>query len=309
MNKIILGILLGTGCSFLALQSVEQMQLPVKQDAVFQNLYYNETVFKDGLFNESRTSLISAKHIPETLIAWDLNGVVLEKRLSTLKDTFQELFSTEGYAKSINLFYLLGKLFVYKNYLLLNKDPRGHVWDALFTTLETSIPGQEQAKLLRYIIQKSNFLNFQTVTLLQELQQQGFQNVVLSNMGQYMANTQINLLQKQKDALPEDATQHADFDFILNFLQQPTNLIPSTENHWLHKPDRGMYQTCLDLNPAINNPERLKIFIDDKLSNVTAALADGLFDIAIFYQDTNNLRTILTALTASRLTEPVLYLA
>lgn len=299
MKNEIKGLFLITICLLFTLQPSPTSEGLIKSDSQFINVYYNTNTFKDGLFDENRLSLIPEDRIPETLIAWDLNGVVFENRMSTVPGNLRDFFTTNGYLKGITIFYILGKSFAYKNYLILNNDPRGHIWDAIFTSLETSIPGKETATLLRTFIQKTNYLNHATVDLLQELEEQGHINVVLSNMGKYMANTQIGLLEKQKAALPEDAPEHDHYDYILKFLTQPTNVIPSTENNWLHKPDYVCYQVCLELNTSKENPKRLTIFIDDKLSNVTAAVADGLFDIAIFFNGVDNLRTILKALTES----------
>ncbi len=283
------------GCSMLIVGPAQATQSPVGQDPVFTNLYFNKNVFKNGLFNEQRVCQVPAERLPESLIAWDLNGVVFQKEYS-LTDNIAELIAAQGYLETARLLYTFGKLYAYKLYLKSQNDPRGFVWDAIFSSLETSEAGKKDAQTLRYFAQKANHLDFAIVGLLKELKDRGHSSVVLSNMGQKLADAQVELLEAHIATLTEDSEEKTASQSALEFLTQSSNVIASQENGWLHKPDRASYQTCLDKNPATHNSDHITIFIDDKKRNIDAAVADGLFDIAISYQNADNLKAIFVAL-------------
>ncbi len=293
MKKHILKLTLIIGCSFLSLQSSVPAESNVGQDKAFTNLYFSKKTFENGLFDKDKNSLVPEDRIPESLIAWDLNGVFFDKEYS-LKDNIAELRATHGILKTAKLLFTFAGLATYKEYLKLKKDPRGFVWDAVFSTLS-----EEDARILRYFAQKANHLNPAIADILVSLKDNGHKSVVLSNMGQNLADAQIDLLDKHIATLTDGTPKKDAAQTMLDVLTCPTNVIASEANGWLHKPDYASYQSCLNKNPAKTNPNRLRIFVDDKMRNIAAALADGQFDIAVKYENAENLRAILAALSCS----------
>ena len=231
----------------------------------------------------------------DCVMGWDLNSVVFTKDTSArnIMRMLGSLRQQEG------LWYVLwagtrfGALWTEKKTLKRANDPRGFVWDAMFTDLagrgSTAAEQAENKKLanhLRTFSQQANSLHEGVADLLHGLNAAGHRNAVLSNMGQGLLDTQI------EKSFPADQREGlSDRDkYVLGFLEDSDHkVIASKDNNWLHKPDAKSYQTFLDKNPDKNGQ---KIFIDDKRSNCEAALQHG-FDIAIVCRDQGALPTLL----------------
>ncbi len=263
----------------------------IGRDKNFPNVYYNANSFPEGLPYSGNLEL----YFRQILIAWDLNGVIFKKEYSILANIYQ-LAVTEGHGwlYTFKMFASFGKLWRHKMELQNQGDPCGYVWDAMFRTLETSDEGKKVADLLRKFSQQANVLNYDTVSILQELAAYGHHNVVLSNMGTGLVDLQVNLLKRtlEKNTMAED--QKIATHFALEFLTDTThNVIASPENNWLHKPMQESYANCLQKNKLSHNRRTLTIFIDDKKSNIAPALANGLFDIAVLFTTPQDLRKLL----------------
>ena len=310
MKKILL--LLLCACS---LAQASTNQLSVKGDKHFPNVYYNKKTFPTGLFNEEKISHIPEAYLKNIVVAWDLNGVIFRKEYSVAANIYQlAVTDGHGWAYTFKTLASFGKLWRYKIQLKKQDDPRGYVWDAMFRTLETSTEGKKFADLLRRFSQQANVLNYDTVAILQELFAHGHRNVILSNMGAGPVELQINLLKQllKKDAINKTNVKNIykqmtqdqinSTEFTINFLTNTQhNVIASAENNWLHKPMRNSYESCLEKNKLPKNKRTLTIFIDDKKRNITPALEDGLFDIAVLFTTPQNLRTVLKALGNGKL--------
>lgn len=274
------------------------LQSKAIQDKTFPTVYYNNqsawagnvNKFPNGLFDKAGNSLLQDTDFQQVLVAWDLNKVVFDKQFKTsqyIKQTRKEL----GTAKTLSTAFSFGKLWAKKQLYKQKNDPRGYVWDGMFTTLETTPKGKKTAALLRKFAQDANHLDPHVAVIMEELSfTNHVQNAVLSNMGQGILDFQLELLKKQKLQASLDFHRKHLIQNIITFLSDAKhNLIASKENGWMHKPDYICYETFLKKHPK----KSLTIFVDDKLRNITAALEKGLFDIAIQYTTAQDLRKIL----------------
>lgn len=274
------------------------LQSKAIQDKTFPTVYYNNqsawagnaNKFPNGLFDKAGNSLLKDTDFQEVLVAWDLNKVVFDKQFKTsyyIKQTRKEL----GTIKTISTAFKFGKLWATKQLYKQKNDPRGYVWDGMFTTLETTPKGKQTAALLRKFAQDANHLDPHVAIIIEELSfANHVQNAVLSNMGQGILDFQLELLKKQQEQKSLDFHHKYLIQNIMTFLTNAKyNLVASKENGWMHKPDYICYETFLKKHPK----KSLTIFVDDKLRNVTAALEKGLFDIAIQYTTAQDLRKIL----------------
>ncbi len=310
MKKIVFLLL-----STFSLTELQAQKSIVKRDTCFSNAYYNANTFSKGLFNEEKTSQIPESYLENIVVAWDLNGVIFRKEYSIAANIYQlAVTDGHGWGYTFKTLASFGKLWRYKTQLKKQDDPRGYVWDAMFTTLETSIEGKKVADLLRRFSQQANLLNYETVAILQELSACGHRNVVLSNMGTGLVGLQVNLLKRllEKDSINKTninkiykqmtQDQISSTEFTINFLTNTKhNVIASPENNWLHKPMRNSYASCLEKNKLPKNKRTLTIFVDDKKRNIPPALADGLFDIAVLFTTPQELRAFLDALGNGKL--------
>jgi hypothetical protein len=293
--KKLLFLLLST----FSLTALQTQKSTIKQDESFPNVYYNASKFPEGLPCSGNLTLC----FRQVLVAWDLNGVIFKKEYSIPANLYQ-LAVTDGYGwvYTFKIVASFGKLWRYKTQLQKQGDPRGHVWDAMFETLETSDEGKKVAELLRRFSQQANVVNCETIAILQELAEHGHHNVVLSNMGTGLVHLQVNLLKRTLENDTMTAQQIHSTQFVLQFLTNPEhNVIASPENNWLHKPMRESYATCLQKNQLPHNQRTLTIFIDDKKRNIAPALANGLFDIAVLFTTAKDLRTFLDTLGNGKL--------
>ena len=261
-------------------------------DTRFPNVYYNVKKFPKGLFGKDGKTLVS-KQLSRVLLSWDLNGVIFRKEYSITANLYQiAVTEKKSWGYAIKMLYNFGKLYRYKLQLKRKGDPRGWVWDAVFRSLETSVEGKEFAALLRRFSQQANVLDYHMIALMQEISRNGHHNVVLSNMGEGLAAVNVSFLQTQLEKGNLSAERREATQFAINFLtNKGRNVIASAENNWLHKPMRESYQTCIAKNMwshDSHHSESLTIFFDDKFSNITAAVEDGLFDIAVYYKSSGD---------------------
>lgn len=262
-------------------------------DKNFPNVYYNIKKFPQGLFDKTGKTLVPEYCLSHVLLSWDLNGVIFKKKYSITANLYQiAVTEKRGWSYAFKMLASFGKLWNYKRKLKKLHDPRGYVWDAMFKTLETSPAGKEFADLLRRFSQQANHLDYDMIALLQELSRNGHTNVVLSNMGEGLVQVNVNFLHRQLEKGILRPEQQTATQFAITFLtNKGRNVIASEENNWLHKPMQKSYETCLMKNreyyqyPVARN---LTIFFDDKFSNIEAALADGLFDIAVYYNSSHD---------------------
>ena len=296
MKKFILSI----SVSLLSLFSIK-VQSAIVQDIHFPNAYYNASSLPQGI---SGAYTFVGNETPQitVLIAWDLNGVIFEKRYS-ITGMLQQTAVTKkyGWKMTFTLLRDFGYLYKQKRIFKNANDPRGYVWSAMFDYLEEqttpfnkSISNQNLAQLLREFSQEANHLDFELIQVLEKLERLGHKNAVLSNMGQGLVDLQVVQLKKQLSELPEtQVKKREDLECALTFLTQPTNVLASKENGWLLKPDRSIYETFLSKNTIQTSNKVITILVDDKQENIDAALADGLLDIGIYYKDVRDLRRIL----------------
>lgn len=270
----------------------------IRQHYLFQNVQYNEKTFNPALA-EAQPDRIFA----HALFAWDLNGVVFDNDDSWLNGV--KRMWNEGYSlrEIYTTFSKTLALLEEKKRLKKLGDPRGYVWDALLTHVEQTDP--DFVKILRSFTTKANSLNYKTAALLRELTHRGHTNVVLSNMGMNVLATQITFLKKQLHENDDLTPVQCDLlRFALDFLtNDENNVIAGPHNGWIHKPKPLIYTTSLSCNQLLDESNtpffRLKLFIDDKLENIMAALENG-FDIGILYNDPVSLRKTLSALSYGR---------
>lgn len=270
--------------SIFLIGHVQAKKTVIKRDSHFPTIYYNAEKFPQGLFDAHGKSQISDHFSSPALLAWDLNGVIFRKEYSITANLYQLAVTEDhGWMYTFKALASFGKLWRYKLHLKKQHDPRGYVWDAIFRTLENSEEGKQFATLLRKFSQQANVLDYDMIAILQELSAQGHRNTILSNMGEGLAQVNVNFLRRklEKNILTEN--QRTATQFAIDFLTHPTNTIASPENNWLHKPMRESYQTCLQKHQGADKFYKVTLFVDDKFSNITAALDQGLFDIAIFY--------------------------
>ena len=203
--------------------------------------------------------------------AWDLNSVIFEKQIKIGKMIAYAL-RKKGTKKTITSLWKFLKLWKQKNKLKSKGDPRGFVWDAMFTQLTKKDP--ETASFLRNFAQQANVLDLRMVNLMQRLSLHRHTHGVLSNMGQGLLDAQVKLLKEKQSKNPTV------YNFILNFLEDHKHkVIASEQNNWMHKPDNEPYHLFLKKN---KNRGQITVFIDDKLENVQAAIKNG-FDVGIHY--------------------------
>jgi len=288
----LLFFVIGSGC-------IQTDIITIQQDFIFQNVYYNQATFHPG------TASLNPDHFfARALFAWDLNGVIFDNDDSWLNGV--KKMWNDGYSirEIYTIFSKALTLLEEKKRLKKLGDPRGYVWDALLTHVEQSDP--DFVKILRKFTIKANTLNYTTVTLLRELADRGHTNVVLSNMGMNVLETQMIFLESQL-LENEDLTrtQQDLIRFALTFLaNHEHNTIAGPHNGWLHKPKPLVYTTNLSCNQLLNASDgsilfRLKVFIDDKLENILAALENG-FDIGIVYKNPVQLQKTLASLSHGR---------
>ncbi len=307
MKKVIFLWLSVISCAHLSasitLKKVKaQAKNHVQADRHYPHVYYNAQKFPQGLFNKEGKSLLPKLCFTNALIAWDLNGVIFKKEYY-LPSLMYQLAVTEkyGWFFTFKAFTAFTKLMRHKQQLKQSNDPRGWVFDAMFQTLETS-SAQEQryAQLLRKFTEQVNVLNYQTVELIKELTTNGHTSVILSNMGQGLVDALINSLTRKLEKRTAGPKKREAINFIIEFLSDSQrHVIASAKNNWLHKPLRKSYRTCLNKNQS--NDKQLKIILDDKLSNITAGLAEGLFDIGILFTTAQEVRTSLAYLSNGKL--------
>lgn len=276
-------------------------------DKQFPHVYYNTKKFPNGLFDKTGRTLLSEAQLSRVLLSWDLNGVIFRKEYSITANMYQiAVTEKRGWVYTFKMLASFGKLWNYKRQLKKAHDPRGYVWDAMFKTLETSPQGEDFADLLRRFSQQANILDYNMVALLQELSTHGHTNAVLSNMGKGLAQVNVNFLNRQLEKGSLSPEKQAATRFAISFLTDPSrNVIASESNGWLHKPMRKSYEECLSVNGG-HSSHSLTIFFDDKYSNIEAALADGLFDIAVYYngsrdKECKQLRKFLNQLSHGKL--------
>lgn len=203
---------------------------------------------------------------------WDLNSVIFKKEIKICK-LLRYSYKKNGIRGTIKGFFTFGKLWLKKKKLKKQGNPKGFVWDAMFTDMAKNDP--QTASQIREFAQIANVLDLEMVTLMQQLSKSGHSHAILSNMGQGLLDTQVQLLQNRKI----DPTTHS---YILNFLQDHKHKVISSEtNGWMHKPDLKPYQAWLLKNKKHG---QITVFIDDKLENVLAAINNG-FDVAIHYKE------------------------
>lgn len=304
MKKLsLLSTFLLTLCSAPLMQAAEPIQIlpTVIQDQEEPTIFYNRTTIPEGIFKDGQ-SIIAPERLARTVTAWDLNGVVFDKKYSILEN-YRHTIAKYGISKTMYLTGLFGVIFAKKMYYKYMQYAEGFVWDAMFK----EATDEQTYTILRELALKSNNPDQVTATILQELHHGGHDNVVLSNMGQGLLDAQLAHLTKKIEAITQRLTdlelsedkrkkllyEKATLEYLTTFLTQKRNVVASKENGWLHKPDRESYQTCLDNLADIQPPHTLRIFIDDKMRNITAALKDGLFDIAILFSSPEELRRIL----------------
>ncbi len=203
---------------------------------------------------------------------WDLNSVVFKKEVKICK-MIRYSYKKNGVRRTAKGLFKFGKLWRKKKKLKRQGNPKGFVWDAMFTDMALKDP--KTAGLIREFAQIANVLDLEMVSLMQRLSNHGHCHAVLSNMGQGLLDTQVKLLQAQQSKNP------VAYNYILTFLQDHEHkIIASEANGWMHKPNMPIYQAWL-----LKNKKRgqITIFIDDKLENVLAAVKYG-FDVAIHYK-------------------------
>ena len=254
----------------------------------FPNVYYNIKKFPQGLFDKAGKTLVPEHRLSRVLLSWDLNGVIFRKKYSITANLYQiAVTEKRGWTYAFRMLASFGKLWNYKRKLKKLHDPRGYVWDAMFKTLETSSVGKEFADLLRRFSQQANHLDYDMIALLQELSANGHTNAVLSNMGEGLVQVNVHFLRRQLEKGILTPEQQAATQFAITFLtNKGRNVIASEENNWLHKPMQKSYATCLVKN--FDDQDGLTIFFDDKFSNIEAALADGLFDVAVYFNGSHD---------------------
>jgi len=301
MKNLIFASLIG-GLTISHAQAAQAMQpMTVAQDQEEPTVFYNSSSIPEGIFKDGQ-SVIAAEKLAHTVTAWDLNGVVFDKKYSILEN-YRHTFEKYGIGKTMYLTGLFGVIFAKKIYYKYMKYAEGFVWDAMFQEASD----EQTYSILRELALKSNNPDQVTATILQELHRGGHDNVVLSNMGQGLLDAQLAHFVKKIETVTEKLAnpdlsedqrknllyQKKTLEYLQTFLTQKRNVVASKENGWLHKPDRESYQTCLNNLANVQPPHTLKIFIDDKIRNITAALEDGLFDIAILFTSPEELRRIL----------------
>jgi hypothetical protein len=265
----------------------------IKASKQFPTVYYNAKKFPAGLFNKKGAVLISKADRATTLIAWDINGVLFKKEYSIPRFMYQ-LAVTEKYGWIVTFKALASftNLMRYKKQLKKQHDPRGWVFEAMFQHLEKSPHEKKYVPLLRKFTTQVNRLNYPSVSLLQDLTKKGHTNVLLSNMGQGLVDAIVDSLHTQTQTKPLSPHTRDALNFTINFISNsPHHVIAAAENNWLHKPLRKSYQACIEKNQS--HPQQLKILLDDKLSNITAGLRDGLFDIGILFTTAAEVKIIL----------------
>ena len=211
---------------------------------------------------------------PRISFGWDLNSVILPKKIE-ISTLLRYAKKERGYFGALKSFAQFGKLLRKKKSLKKKGDPRGYVWDAMFTDLEKK--DKKLANFLRNVVQKVNDLDTGMINLMMKLSHQGHTHSILSNMGQGILTTQIKLIEKDESVNPKVKA------YILRFLKDPIyKVISSEDNKWLHKPFAPIYEEWIDKNKNYIRGFKLFVFIDDKLENVKAALDNG-FHIGIHY--------------------------
>lgn len=284
-------------CAFLfgstaLTKSKPALSLHVKQDKHFPSVYYNTHTFPQGLFTTHGKTLLAESNLMPALIAWDINGVLFKKEYS-IPHLMYQLAVTEKYGWIFTFKALASftRLMRYKKQLKQQHDPRGWVFEAMFKELEKSPREKQYVPLLRKFTTQVNRVNYTSIALLQDLETTGHTNVLLSNMGQGLIDAIVTSLEAQATHPILSSRKKEALSFTITFISNSKrHVIAASPNKWLHKPLRKSYLTCIEKNQSF--PRQVRILLDDKVSNITAGLRDGLFDIGILFTNATEVRTI-----------------
>lgn len=207
----------------------------------------------------------------QACFAWDLNDVVFKKQIRPYK-LIKHIHNEQGLSQTPKLIYKFLKLWAKKRQLKKQNDSKGFSWDAMLA--EEAQTNPERAQFFRSLALQVNVLDVDMVKVMHQLSNNRHKHGILSNMGQHMLQVQIDNLKTQTTYNPQLKS------FFLTFLEDThSNIVSSEENNWISKPHKDMYQLFLQKN---KNRGEITIFIDDKLENIKAALANG-FDVGIHY--------------------------
>ncbi len=249
-----------------------------RKDPECKNLYY-----RDGMtYHDARQPK------ENTLIAWDLNGVIFDKAFSSLPTIFNEIRSKKGWGYAFRLARAARTLNSERS--IINSDGKKEklCWDAVLTQHEVATdPLSQYVEDMRMATTRVNKLNLGMAHLITTLHDAGHHNHILSNMGQNVLNVIIEHMKKHQ---ADYNMSKSEFSYFMQFLKDKNHsFISSAKNNWVTKPNPEAYKKFLSKNKVLGK----KIFIDDKRANCIAAIEKGNFDFAIQFKGEANLEHIL----------------